>query len=162
MKKFLFIISAALMLVALTSCEKDEIPSPYGQEPEEVPTDTTSWTDGGTVTIGTDTLNDLIGTQWVLTKYVTAFAVEFPNDTLDFISNNEYTLNGGTPRAYQLSNIPLSTNKELSIYFFVPFGGSHYSGQVGQYFIDDGIISNVEFTDIQNTSMTIQAWFEKQ
>jgi len=163
MKRFLMLVLLSLIIAILAmSCQKDEITSPYGQVPEEVPVDTTTWTDGGTITTGNDTLNDLIGTTWVLTKYVTAFAVETPYDTIRFISNNEYTLNSGTARAYRLSNIPLSTNKELSLYFFVPFGGSHYSGQVGKYFIDDGIISNVEFTDIQNTSMTIQAWFQKQ
>ncbi|NIQ13616.1 MAG: hypothetical protein GTO02_04145, partial [Candidatus Dadabacteria bacterium] len=105
MKKFLFIFGVMVFTVIFTSCEKYEIPSPYGQEPEVIPEDTTTWDDGGTITIGSDTLNDLIGTTWVLTKYVTGFSVEYPNDTLDFISNNEYTINGGTAKAYQLSNI---------------------------------------------------------
>jgi hypothetical protein len=54
-----------------------------------------------------------------------------------------------------------STNKSLTLSYFYPFGGSHYSGQVGQYFVEDGFISNIEFADLQNNTSTIRAWFEK-
>jgi hypothetical protein len=54
-----------------------------------------------------------------------------------------------------------STNKSLNLYYFYPFGGSQYSGQVGQYFVEDGVMSNIEFTDLQNSTATIRAWFVK-
>jgi len=161
-RRFIFLLLlAGFALYFLASCEKEEI-TPI-QEEEIV--DTGSWEDeygnGGTVPNGTGNLeNDLVGTQWVLTKYVTQYSTEYPNDTITFVSNTEYTMNGGAVRGYQLSNIPSSTNKELTLNFFFPFGGSHYSAQVGQYFVDDGVMSNVEFEDVQNASLTVQAWFE--
>jgi hypothetical protein len=92
---------------------------------------------------------------------VSAFATEYPNDTLRFVSINQYTLNSGAVRTYQLNSLPLSTNYDLSLYFFFPFGGSHYSGEVGGMFVQDGQINNTEFIDIQSSSATIRAWFEK-
>lgn len=154
----LALIGIALLL---SSCKKEDY-TPY--EIVEETQDTTHWqdgyTNGGTLTGGSYS-NPLIGTKWVLTKYVSAFATEYPNDTIEFISNNTYKLNGGGDRPYTLSNIPSSTNYDLTLNYFSPFGGSHYSGNVGYYFVDDGEINNIEFTNIQNTSMTIRAWFEK-
>tara|TARA_R100001510_G_C7653042_1_gene211040 strand:+ start:255 stop:764 length:510 start_codon:yes stop_codon:yes gene_type:complete len=158
----LTILTAILFSLLVTSCKKEDY-IPY-ELVEENNQDTTQWqssySDGGTITNGTYT-NDLLGTKWVLTKYVSAFATEYPNDTIEFISVNTYELNGSGDRTYNLSNIPSSTNYDLTLNYFSPFGGSHYSGNVGYYFVDDGEINNVEFTNIQNTSMTIRAWFEK-
>lgn len=160
MKNLIYIL---LVFVALTSCKKEEF-GQYHTVQENTynnPSDTTSYTYGGTLPSGTNSTNDLVGTKWVLTKYVSAFATEYPNDTIDFVSINQYTINGGAVRTYQLGSLPLSSNYQLSLYFFFPFGGSHYTGQVGQYFIQDGQISNVEFIDNQNSSTTIKAWFIK-
>lgn len=163
MKNLLFIL--AIGAFSLTSCHKEDI-GPYVDVPEETqnpPEWDSGYEDGGTLPNGGSqpTTNDLVGTQWVLTKLVSAFATEYPNDTLTFVDNTHYTLNNGAVRNYQLSNIPNSNNKDLSLYFFAPFGGSHYSGQVGLYFVDDGEINNVEFEDIQDQSTTIRAWFQK-
>ena len=160
--KNLFIILLALL--ALSSCKKENF-GQYHSEPEDttnVPHDSTTYVYGGTLPSTGAVSNDLVGTTWVLTKYVSAFATEYPYDTLNFVSNNGYTLNGGAIRTYQLNTIPSSTNYSLSLYFFFPFGGSHYSGDVGGMFIDDGQINNTEFTDNQNSSSTIRAWFVKQ
>jgi hypothetical protein len=54
-----------------------------------------------------------------------------------------------------------STNKSLTLDFFYPFGGSNYSGQIGQYAVEDGMMSNIEFVDLQNNTATIRAWFVK-
>ena len=155
-----------ILLLSLSSCKKREYKGSYDQETVQREIDTTSWDDdyihGGTLPIGTGNLDDeLIGTKWVLLKYVSAFATEYPNDTLTFISRTKYILNNDAERRYQLGTITSSTNKELTLNHFAPFNGSHYSAQVGQYFIDDGELNNVEFSDIQNTSTTIRAWFEK-
>ena len=129
--------------------------------------DTTTWvwqyTNSGTLPNwgnGNQT-NELNGTKWVLTKVVTAFATSYPNDTIRFVSNTNYTLNNGAVRPYQLSSSAGSTNKTLALYYFAPFGGSHYSAQVGYYFVSDGYMANTEFTNIQNTTMTVKAWFTK-
>lgn len=136
----------------------------YQQVPENTynPTDnTTLYTYGGTLPNSGNATNALVGTTWVLTKYVSAFATESPYDTINFVSINKYTINGGAVRTYQLSSLPLSTNYELSLYYFFPFGGSHYSGEVGNSFINDGQINNVDFINIQNSSSSIKAWFVK-
>jgi len=164
--KNLLLILGIISAISLTSCQKYEFEGPYDQVKDSTQVDTTTWSttysNGGTLPTGTGTQNaELDSTVWVLTKYVSAFATEYPNDTLTFISNTKYTMNGGAERNYSLANIPSSTNKELSFYYFFPFGGSHYSGQVGLYFVDDGVLNNIEFTDIQNSSNTIRAWFVK-
>ena len=128
--------------------------------------DTTDWqseyTDAGTlpVNIGTNN-NKIMGTKWVLIKMVSSFATEYPNDTLYFVSNNKYTINGGTERNYQLNTITASTNYDLSLYFFTPFNGSHFSGNIGHYFVEDGEMNNIEFHNMQNTTSTVRAWFKK-
>lgn len=160
MKNLLLFTVLSLIFI---SCEK-ELP-PYVDVPEEE-VDSTLWSDdytnGGTLPNGSGgSVNELIGTEWVLTKVVSSFASEYPNDTIKFVDNTHYTLNDGAVRNYQLSNITGSTNKDLSLYFFAPFGGSHYSGQLGMYFSEDGKINNVEFEDINNSTTTIKAWFIK-
>lgn len=153
-----------MLIIFLTSCEKEEY-EPWVYVDEETQ-DTTKWqdnyTDSGTLPNGTGTGNKLNGTKWVLTKMVTAFATEYPNDTLEFISNTKYLINGGAiPRSYQLNSIPASTNYDLSLYYFTPFGGSHYSANVGYYFAEDSVIDNAEFHNINNTTSTIRAWFKR-
>jgi hypothetical protein len=150
-----------LMVFLLASCAKEDF-GQYDTVQEPINnniSDTTSYVYGGTVPNGNNASNDLIGTKWVLTKYVSAFATESPNDTIEFVSANRYTINGGAVRTYQLSSSPNSTNYQLSLYFFFPFGGSHYTSQVGHYFIEDGEVNNVDFIDNQNINTTIKAWF---
>jgi hypothetical protein len=120
------------------------------------------YTNGGTTPFTGEILNnELFNTTWVLTKIVTGFSTTFPNDTIKFVSNNSYTLNNGANRPYTLSPGVLSTNKTLVLSFFQPFGGSHYTGEVGYYFVTDGEISQAEFNNLQNTTPSILAWFEK-
>jgi hypothetical protein len=164
MKKILMIIGLAVLIV---SCEKEPItPGNYGAG-TPTPPDTTTWQwqygNGGTLPnwgSGTQT-NELVGTVWVLTKVVNGFATSYPNDTIKFVNNTNYTLNNGAVRPYQLTAGVASTNKTLSLYYFAPFGGSHYSGEVGPYFVTDGVINSCEFTNIQNTTSTVKAWFTK-
>jgi hypothetical protein len=159
-KQIVILFSVVLIL---SSCEKNEPQPLYTYELETV--DSTAWqdqyADGGTVTAVGNQTNVIAGTKWVLTKYVTAFATEYPNDTIDFIDNNHYVLNSNAERTYQLSSIPSSTNYDLQLNYFMPFGGSQYSADVGYYFVEDGEMNNTQFRDIQNTSKTIRAWFEK-
>ena len=160
------ILLGAVTCLFLASCNKEPItPGNYkvGTQPEK---DTSTWvwqyTDAGVLpNWPNNQTNELVGTRWVLTKVVTAFATSYPNDTIKFVSNTNYTCNSGPLRNYQISAGVASTNKTLSLYYFLPFGGSHYSGEVGYYFVSDGQINNAEFKNIQNTTSTIRAWFVK-
>ena len=105
--------------------------------------------------------NEIYGTRWVLVKMVSGLASTAPNDTVYFINNSSYRLNQGAALTYQLSGISSSTNKSLSLNFFAPFGGSNYSGQVGEYFVSDKVMSNIEFYDVQNSATKVKAWFVK-
>jgi hypothetical protein len=130
--------------------------------------DTTKWQDdyldGGTLPTWSNSDQDsgLTGTTWVITKIVSGFATTYPNDTIRFISQTQYTVNNNAVRPYNLTSGVASTNKTLNLYYFYPFGGSHYSGEVGQYFVGDGVINNAEFTNTQNTTDKIKSWWEKQ
>ena len=159
------LIYTLLAFIVLTSCNKEDF-GQYQTVQENTynnPNDTSSYVYGGTLPNSLNSTNALVGTKWILTKYVTAFATEFPNDTIEFVTINQYTINGGAVRTYQLGSLPLSNNYQLSLYFFFPFGGSHYTGEVGQYFIQDGQINNTDFINNQNTSTSavIKAWFIK-
>lgn len=160
MKKFIFVILALGMI--FVSCKKDELPTPTQTTANA---DTTNWEDeynnGGLLPTNTNT-NALEGTKWELIKYITGnLATQYVHDTLVFLPNYRYTLNGGASRVYQLSSITGSTNKQLTLDFFTSFGGSNYAGVVGAYFVEDGFINNAEFTDMQNSSIKIKAWFKK-
>lgn len=155
------------LAVLIVSCEKEPITPGNYSAGTPTPPDTTTWQwqygNGGTLPnwgSGTQT-NELVGTVWVLTKVVNGFATSYPNDTIKFVNNTNYTLNNGAVRPYQLSSSAGSTNKTLALYYFAPFGGSHYSAQVGFYFVSDGFMNNAEFTNIQNTTATTRAWFVK-
>lgn len=159
MKKLILLFG---LLILITSCKK-EVGS-YQQIPD--PVDTTAWQDdytsGGLLPGGgTQTPNTIVGTQWLLVKVVSGFSTIYPNDTITFISPNRYVLNQNAERPYTLSMITGSTNKSLTLSFFYPFGGSNYSGQIGQYFVEDAMMSNIEFIDLQNNTSIIRAWFEK-
>ena len=85
----------------------------------------------------------------------------FPNDTIEYIDNTHYRLNGGAQRTYTLTTLSGSTNKSLTLNFLATLGGSLYSGQVGYYFVSDGFINNGEFTDLQYTSKKYKVWMVK-
>lgn len=163
MKTFTHILIVSL-IIGLYSCTKDKY-EPWVNVPEEQNNNTPwqdSYTNGGTIPNNTSNEPTLVGTRWVLVKMVAGFSTTYPNDTLEFINNQRYGISGSNiARNYRLSIIPSSTNYELSLYYFTPFGGSHYSGDVGYYFIQDGAIENVEFHNIQNTTSKIRAWFKK-
>jgi hypothetical protein len=103
------------------------------------------------------------GTKWLLIQYRNTAYIgsTTSHDTITFVNNVEYKINSGSLRTYNLSPIVGSTNKSLQLNFFTPFGGSNYTGNVGRYFISDGVINACQFTDNQNSSLKFLAWFEK-
>lgn len=160
---FSLLIVTSLLSV---SCKKEPI-TPGNYKTVQIPKDTTNWQNtygnGGVIpnNNGGTTLNDLVGTTWVLTRMMSGFANSYPNDTIRFTDNTHYTINNGAVRNYLLTSSVASTNKTMSLYYFYPFGGSHYSGEVGGMFVSDGRIDNVEFMNIQNTTDKLKAWFIK-
>jgi hypothetical protein len=162
----LLCVGLFVILSLFASCNKEPI-TPGNYKAGTLPVDdTTTWQwqygNGGTLpNWGGNQGNDLVGTKWVLTKVMSGFATTYPNDTIAFVSNTNYTCNNNAVRPYQITAGVASTNKTLSLYYFYPFGGSHYSGEVGQFFVTDGVINNCEFMNIQNTTSTVKAWFVK-
>lgn len=160
MKNFikLFIIG-----VFLVSCEKEDLA--HYKTIEEPTNDSGNWSDnysnGGVIPTGNGFTNQLSGSRWVLTRVVSAFATTYPNDTIEFVSNNRYVLNQNAQRPYTLTLIQGSNLQSLTLNFFTPFGGSNYAGQISPYAYDDGELNNIEFTDLQNNTSKIRAWFEK-
>ena len=156
--KYIGLLTLVLLMV---SCKKYE--SPYKQVPD--PIDTTQWQDsytyGGVLPSGSNSQNNIINTTWVLTKMVTGYSTTYPNDTITFISSSSYVLNQNGQRPYTISQITGSTNKSLTLYYFYPFGGSSYAGQVGYYFVQDGFMNNIEFVNLQDNTSVIRAWFKK-
>ena len=107
------------------------------------------------------TTTSLNGTQWVVSRYNNGLSGNvYPNDTLDFISNTQYTINGGSVRNYSLTNVIGNNNKSLSLYSFTTLGGD-YSGQVIGTFIDDWIINNTQMTDMFNVNNTVTVWIDR-
>ena len=104
--------------------------------------------------------NSIVGTKWLLVKYTYGLATTKATDTVYFYSSSRYSVNGSGQYLYTLSQIPSSTNYNLSLYYFYPFGGSTYSGQIGYNFVSDGQINGVTFTDDQNT-YKVTGWFIK-
>ena len=112
--------------------------------------------------------NELVGTKWLLWKYYDGYAYTSTHDTVEFVTNTTYRVFLSTGsiwsavRSYSLNTLPLNTNKELSLYFFAPFGGSCYSGQVGHYFVTDGVLNATHFTNLMDdTAPQMKAWFTK-
>lgn len=103
------------------------------------------------------TSTTLVGTKWVVTKYVQNFVTQLPNDTLEFISTTQYTINGSTPRNYSLSSIVGNNNKSLSLYSFTTLGGD-WSGQVQGTFINDWVINNALFSNMFVTTPDARMW----
>jgi hypothetical protein len=118
---------------------------------------------GGLIPISTESTNNkLFKTKWILKKYVSGFSTEYPNDTIEFINNSEYKINNsGLIRTYVLSKASSTTNYDLQLNYFSSIGGSHYYGQVGYYFVEDGEINGIAFIDVYNQSTKIKVWMIK-
>jgi len=107
----------------------------------------------------------LVGTKWVITKYQNAVGgtlFTFPNDTLDFISTTQYTINSSTPRNYNITNVIGSSMKSLSLYSLTTLGGD-WSGQVQGTFMTDGVgvIEVGTFSDMFGVSADKTVWMNR-
>lgn len=104
--------------------------------------------------------NSIVGTKWVVTKYYDGFSNNYPNDTLYFSSNTQYTINGGTYKNYTLSNNIGNNMSNLTLYGFYTIGGD-YSGMVPNTFVSDGQINSAMFTDVFNTNNDKLIWMTR-
>jgi hypothetical protein len=119
------------------------------------------WVYGGVWNPSITATSSLNGTKWVVTRYNNGLSGNvYPNDTLEFISNTYYTINGSSQRAYTLNGVAGNNMKSLTLYSFTTLGGD-YSGQVLGTFIDDWVINNSEFTDMFNVNNTVTVWMER-
>jgi hypothetical protein len=145
-----------ILLLLFPSCQKEDI-KPYTEVPEEI-VDTTAWNsgynNGGTLPNGGGTTfqNNLIGTEWVITKVVTSFSTQYPNDTIRFVSNNKYTINNGAQKTYQLSLITNSNNISLRLDYVFTIGSGIYTGVLSHTFVEDGVVNDGQFTNYENSS----------
>jgi hypothetical protein len=90
----------------------------------------------------------LVDTKWVITRYDTQNNTTVnPNDTLHFTDTDSYTINSGTERNYTLGIVMYENRYTLTLYDCTVFGGT-YTGRVLNTFVDDGEISNSEFTEL--------------
>jgi hypothetical protein len=159
------ILSFSILYVILVGCTKEPItPGNYavGSTPNEIRNNNeSSYNYKGVLPSWNSQIDGLVGTKWVLRKMTVGFSTTSPNDTITFISSTNYILNSNAPRPYNLTSSVASTNKTLTLYYFYPFGGSHYSGEVGESFISEGGINACKFINIQNSTPNIIAYFEK-
>lgn len=98
--------------------------------------------------------SDLHGTKWVVVKFYNGFGYDQPNDTLEFLTNGQYTVNGVTNnnRTYNVNTIVGNTSVNLNLNDFITMGGSNYSILTSSNFINDGVINGSQAEDILNTN----------
>lgn len=111
----------------------------------------------GVINGSTTVTTNLVGTKWVVTKFIQNFVSTYPSDTLEFISNTQYTINGSTPRTYNLSGIVGNNMKSLSLYSFTTLGGD-WSGLVQNTFINDWVVNNASFTNVMTNNTETRVW----
>ena len=164
-----FIALTTTLLLFTISCKKESEMTNYTAiktvaETKDTVNPEAEYTYGGLIPITTSTNNNnvLYKTKWVLKKYVSGFSTEYPNDTIEFINNTEYKINNsGLIRTYVLSKTTSTTNYDLQLNYFSSIGGSHYYGQVGYYFVEDGEINGIAFIDVYSQSIKIKVWMIK-
>ena len=142
-------VSELTFVKAGTSCNNCQPSVEYG------------WVYNGVWDVISEPQNTMVGTKWVISRYNNGLSGNvYPNDTLDFITDLDYTINGGLPRVYTLNNVIGNNMKSLSLYGCSTLGGD-YGGEVLGTFIEDGIIQNSRFTNLFNTGNTITVWMER-
>ncbi len=161
------ILGFILSIFLLASCKKDSI-TPGNYKTTPAPIDTNHWqnqyTNGGVLPTNTSNsgANEVVGTTWVLTYLQIGFSTSpLPIDTIRFITNNQYSINSGAVRPYNLSTSAGVSSKSLTLNYHYPFGSGNYSGQVASTFVADGVILNCEFVNTNTSTTKVRASFKK-
>jgi len=168
-KKWLIIMILVIIISeVLSSCTKEPItPGNYGAG--EVPqADTTTWqsqfTNGGTIPSWPSQTysNELVGTKWLLWKVSIGAVSTTKNDTIHFISNTKYQVNGVTNINYSYTLYASQNNVTLT---FKPFQPMNYmlcsTNELGIGFANGPEITGVEFVNEYNVTSSFKAWFTK-
>ena len=162
--KTIKILTITILALLFASCTKQPLtPGNYTTVNPPVQNNQTNYINGGNVPTSTVTTNNqAVGTTWVISYMKVGFNVinPVPLDTIRFIDNQNYTINGGTNKPYQLTNGALSSYN-LVLNFFYPFGSGNYSGEISTTFVSDGVINFCQFTNINSTTQTVTASFTK-
>lgn len=142
MKRFILFATCLSMLVSASSCMKIE-------ENEE------------------RDVMDLIyhshleNTKWVVTRFdnVLTNLSDFPMDTLEFITNRSYMINGGNIRSYELySRTAHAERFTFSLQDCSVFGGDFYT-DISSILIADGMINNKLFNGQFDNDIIV--WMEQ-
>jgi hypothetical protein len=159
------LIALFISTLVFVSCEKETITP--AKQPE--PIDTTKWqdqyTNGGTLpnwNVKPNTNNELVGTNWVLTKIVAGFGSITMNDTIHFIANNKYYVGSDTTNSGLYTLYTSQNNVTLTFKPFIPMNYTQCStNQLGVGFSKGKNITGVEFVNLYNVTSTFKAWFVK-
>ena len=105
---------------------------------------------------------NLKDTEWVITRYDNTLTnlSEFPVDTLYFIDNNSYQINGGSEKDYYLqSNDSGATDEyQLNLSDCSTFGGDFWSW-IDKFSIDEGELNNKLFNSSGDNDIIV--WMER-
>jgi hypothetical protein len=143
MKKVLL---AFMGFLILSSCYKEEIRPQEPLSPQPIITDTTF----------VDSTLTLEGSTWVIYKVLnTDFIYQDVNDTLLFLSNEDYVYN----QFYSKYNLDLTPNSFVVSLYDTPWG--NLSGKLYNYNLVSGRIDGLDFYDIFNTERKIKIWIKK-
>ena len=106
-------------------------------------------------------INDLVGTKWLISRIYNGYPYTTTDYTLTFLTGTTYQIDSLEPRTYTFSDIVGVSDKSLTFNFFTPLGGSNYSGQVGAFFIEDGMVNGNKFYRYYDQSTVFKIWMEK-
>jgi len=127
-----YLIFVFLLILTITSCQKEVIGPP--NQPEPIITDT----------LEVDSTYNLIGQVWVITQYkVGEFGdITQLNDTISFLGLNTYTYND-FESTYSFYPTASAFNLTLNYTLFGNISGTIYQGN-----LNIGVINGLKFTDI--------------
>jgi len=165
MKKINIILILALLVF---SCKKQDItPGNYkAVPPQKNTTFVDPYKDGGVLPdwVDSDVKNELCGSSWILTKVIVGLVSTTYNDTLNFITNNSYTLGNDTAVKYRYSLYSVQNNLTLTFQPLKPVNSLQCTtDQLGNGFSKgpSGTIFFATFKDPYNVNNHFVAWFKK-
>lgn len=165
---FIVMVLTIIISEVLTGCSKEPItPGNYvvGDIPQQEPINWQSqFTNGGTIPTWTSQTysNELVGTKWVLWKVSVGAVTTLKNDTIRFVTNNKYQVNGNTNVNY---NYTLYNSQNSVTLTFAPFQPMNYmlcsTNELGVGFASGQEITGVNFENEYNVNTSFKAWFHK-
>ena|ERR1035437_7714283 len=163
-------LSLIIVIIGLfSSCKKDPI-TPGNYQAGTLPVDTSHWQNGygnGGVLPnwpnGGSNNNELVGTNWVLTKVMpNGFGATAKSDTIHFVTNTKYYVGSDTTNSALYTLYTSQNNVTLTFKPFLPMNYMQCStNQLGVGFASGAYITGVDFVNLYNTVSSFKAWFKK-